>query len=240
MPRVTFVLWKWHQEGFRTVYSAEHVNVMARMLRRHCSVEPRIVCVTDNDDGVYECEVYPLWSDCSELSNPSGEMLPSCYRRLRIFDSKTTDAMGVARGEQVISVDLDVVVTGCLDELLMDDQDFCALWGAGTYQPVVYNGSIFKVRTGALDHVWRDFDPVASPRETRVHNYYGSDQAWISLKIAGRSLGWDYQHGVYVYSRVRHMPVLPPNSVLVTFNGKHKPWDEHVMQSSPWIRKNWR
>jgi hypothetical protein len=148
--------------------------------------------------------------------------------------------MRVPRGEFVCSVDLDVVITGCLDQLLSDDQDFCAIWGAGTYQPVVYNGSLFRFRTGKLDRLYRDFDPATSPRETRIHNYYGSDQAWISLKIAGEFWGWDNSHGVYSYSRIRHLPKPPPNSVFVSFNGKHKPWDGHVMSLSPWIGEYWR
>lgn len=237
---ITFVCWKWRSPTYRTTYSAEHANVLSRMLGRHCSEEHRVICVTDDPEGVEECDTHPLWSDHDQLQNPNGSALPSCYRRLRVFDRATTRAMGVADGEWVFSVDLDVVVVGSMAALLDKGEDFVGWYGRGSFQPVVYSGSFFKFRAGSMQHLWDDFDPATSPRETKTARYYGSDQAWISCRLSGSRPGWDHGDGVYAYARDVRGRQLPANAVVVNFNGKRKPWEPSVMAEAPWIGEHWR
>jgi hypothetical protein len=169
-------------------------------------------------------------------------MLPSCYRRLKIFSGETTRAMGVKDGDPVASLDLDIVITGEIRSIfdLSEDFDFVAWRGIGTYRPVVYNGSLFMFRAGQLNWMWDDFDPEASPDQTREARYYGSDQAWMSYKLNGSKPGWDVEQGVYSYSRDVRGRMLPTNARIVSFNGKAKPWDAPVMGEAPWIKDHWK
>lgn len=237
-PEITFICWKWVQEGYRTDYTAEHVNVWLNMVQRYCDRPARLICVTDDPKGI-NCETYPLWSDHNELANPNGPALPSCYRRLRIFDPDTTRAMGIADGDYVFSMDLDIVITRALKPLLDFSGEFIGWRGIGSFRPVVYNGSLFKFRSGHFAYLWNDFNPLTSPRETKNARYYGSDQAWLSYKFDGQMPGWMQHDGVHSYSVMRHKP-LPDNAIIVAFNGKNKPWNPAVIAEAPWIKDHWQ
>lgn len=243
MPEpITFVCWKWKQPGYATSYLSQHVNVWASMVRKNCDREHRLICITDDPEGVTECETYPMWDDCNGLQNPNGSRLPSCYRRLKIFDGKTTDDMNIERNSFVFSMDLDIVICSPLKTLLDHEQPPFIGWrGVGSFRPVVYNGSLFKFRAGAFEYLWKDFDPAVSPRETKDAKYFGSDQAWLSYKFDGKMPGWTQRDGVYSYSfDIKGKGFFPINAIIVAFNGKHKPWESHVLAINPWIRKLWR
>lgn len=239
---IHFVCWKWRSDHYRTKFTAQHVNVLQSMLARHCSLPHRLVCVTDDETDV-EVECHPLWSDMAQLMNPSGFNLPSCYRRLKLFDPDTTRAMGVADGEPVVSIDLDVVLTGKVDHLFaLDGAQFLGWQGQGSYQPHVYNGSLWMFPAAGLPWMWSEFDPERSPLATREARFFGSDQGWLSLRLAGPDgRGWDVPQGVYSYARdLVSAPALPDRACVVFFNGKRKPWESSTQCASPWIRKHWR
>jgi hypothetical protein len=238
---IHFVCWKWRSDWYRTTFTAEHVNVLAAMLRRHCSAPHRLLCVTDDAKGV-KVDTHPLWDNLSELQNPCGYNLPSCYRRLRIFDPAITRAMGIADGERVVSLDLDLIIASEVSPLYERSETFVGWRGVGTYRPVVYNGSMFMFSAGALPWLWSEFDPKVSPHKTREARFFGSDQAWLSMRLAtSDSPGWDTPDGVYSYSRdLREARQLPDNTRIVFFNGKRKPWESDTRARSPWITDHWR
>lgn len=211
------------------------------MVSRHYKHDYRLVCVTDDATGI-KCETYPIWHEYGDLQNPNGFALPSCYRRLRIFDSETTRTMGIPDGTSVFSMDLDIIIMSDLQPLfeMAPQADFVGWKGVGTFKPVVYNGSLFCFKTGKMDFLWKEFDPKVSPREAKNQRYFGSDQAWLSYRLDGSRPGWDREQGVYSYARDVRGVKPPEDSTIISFNGKHKPWMDHVQESSPWIRDHWR
>lgn len=120
---VTFVLWKWHQDGYRFNYTSDHVNIMSAMLTRCCSVPHRVICITDDPVGV-KCETFQLWDDHSQLRNASGAHLPSCYRRLKLFDTKTQESLGCVFDDRVCSIDLDAIVLQDIATLVQRKEPF--------------------------------------------------------------------------------------------------------------------
>jgi hypothetical protein len=236
---ITFVVWKWFSPTYRTVFLPEYVNIFAAMLARHYGAPYRLICITDDPQGV-DCETFPIWADHANLHNPSGAVLPSCYRRLKIFDAETTRALGITEGERVVSIDLDCVLVSDLVPMFERAGDLVAWKGIGTFRPVVYNGSLFMFRAGRLQWLWDEFDPIESPKQTREARYFGSDQAWLSFRLNGKAPGWDVEHGVYSYARDVHLQELPANARVVFFNGKRKPWEAKTQASAPWITRHWR
>src|SRR5262245_26456787 len=236
---ITFVVWKWFSPTYRTVFLAEYVNVFAAMLQRHYAAPYRLICITDDPKDV-DCETFPIWNDLADLTNPSGVVLPSCYRRLKIFHPDVTRALGIGDGERVVSIDLDAVLCSDLVPMFEREGDFVAWKGIGTFRPVVYNGSLFMFRAGRLQWLWDEFDPKESPKQTKDAMYFGSDQAWLSFRLEGRAPGWDVEHGVYSYARDVHLQELPANARVVFFNGKRKPWEARTQASAPWITRHWR
>lgn len=238
---ITFLAWKWSQPGYRVTYKAEHVNVWCRMLRRHYQKPMRLLCVTDDPAGITECETFPLWPDHRNIVNPNGDQLPRCYARLKMFDAATTESMGIPINTRVASLDLDVVLLRDISPVFDRDERFVGWKGPGNAsRPTFYNGSLMLFRAGQLQRIWDSFDPASSPAKARAANYFGSDQGWISYVLRGGAPGWGTPDGVYSYKSHVINKDFPTAPRLISFNGKHKPWQRAVQAQSPWILQHWR
>src|SRR5687767_9394851 len=116
------VLWKWTQPDSREPYTVEHANVMARMVRRNLpNTLHRIILITDDAWGVDEAAIdraYPLWKDHDNLANATKRNLPSCYRRLKLYDPATQTDLGIAPGDRILGIDLDTIILHPLDHML--------------------------------------------------------------------------------------------------------------------------
>jgi hypothetical protein len=234
------ILWKW-TAAYRDRFTAEHVNIAAAMVRRHYPDQLRIVCVTDDPAGV-ECETVPLWDDGNGLHNASGVHLPSCYRRLKLFARDIHHTLGCAPGDPLVSLDLDMVVTGGLGPLwnphVKSGAPFVGWLRKGSYHARVYNGSMWLVRAGALPQIWEEFDPASSPLAAKMQGYLGSDQAWMSWKLGPGRPCWTDKDGVYHFAQdVRAQHRLPQGARLVIFCGQRKPWHAEVQATDPWVKE---
>lgn len=234
---IHFVTFKWRSDFYRVKYEAFHVNVLEAMVRRYWRGEMRFVCVTDDPDGV-EGETFPLWKDCAQLVNASGRHLPSCYRRLKLFDPEQQSALGIMPGERIVLLDIDMAIASDLNPLFDRAEDFVGWALKGTNHPRVFNGSMWMLRAGAEAHVWREFDPDASPKEARQAGFLGSDQSWMSYRLQGRS-GWTQEDGVYSYAtELKRFDAPPDNARVILFNGfNEKPWMPTV---KPWVANYYR
>lgn len=238
---LTIIVWKWHAPGYRTKYNALHVNTMHAMVQRHMEAKHRFICITDDPKDI-ECETAPLWDDFNGLINPNGSHLPSCYRRLKIFSTATQEALGIKPGSRVVSLDIDAVIVKKLDPILVRKDDFVAWKGIGSFNPVVYNGSLFMFTAGKVDTLWDDFDPMESPRLAKNARFFGSDQAWMSYKMTQvhGAPGLGVNDGVFSYARDMRRKPLNQFARIVFFNGKWKPWDPMVIEESPWVLDHWK
>lgn len=243
---INFVLWKWRQRHNPNAYTANYVNAMVHMLSERHAGPHRIICVTDDPRGVV-CETFPLWDDCTHLNNASGQHLPSCYRRLKLFDRATQQSLGIKDGDRITSIDLDAVLVQDVTHLFNRNDRFVAWRVPGSRHTWVYNGSMFMFTAGDLDHIWHDFDPRQqhSPVKSLLAGYMGSDQGWLSYKLIKESFagGWDAERdGVISFMRNverarmhKHKKMDPLNAKIVFFAGRRKPWHTDVLKEHPWI-----
>jgi hypothetical protein len=241
---IHFVTWKWGQPGFKTAtYNHEHVNIMAAMIKRHCPLPHRTICVTDDPDFV-TIPTYKLWDDLSQLRNASGQHLPSCYRRLKLFDEETQRALDIPAGDRVCSIDIDALVVDDLTPLLTKQDPFLGWLVPGTKHPKVINGSMWMFTAGEeYQWMWNGFKADRSPAEAHAAGFFGSDQSYMSHQLAyvQSTGGWTAADGVMSYPRdVRAQRRLPAHARIVFFHGKRKPWDTHTRLESRWIEKYWR
>jgi len=238
------VLWKWHHPTYRERFTADHVNHVAAMLRRNCAgLEFRIVLITDDAAGVDpSISVYPLWRDHSDMNNICGAHLPSCYRRLRLFDPDTQARMEMYPGDRIVSIDLDAVICQPIAPMLERKERYLGWFVHGTHHRSVYNGSLFMFTAGDLADVWLKFHADTSPKEALAAGYLGSDQGWLSYCLLKNSWasGW-IRPEVVSYSRdVMQSRTLLAETRIVFFNGRRKPWHRDVQRQSPWIGRYWR
>lgn len=239
------ILWKWRQANFRHDYTSEHANIVADMVLRHShDLKLRIVCVTDDATGLDMTKIvpYPLWSDHGTLPNRSGVNLPSCYRRLKIFDAETQEAMGIKPGDRVISLDLDSIVANDVRPLWTKHQHFIGWAVRGQHHLRVFNGSMWMFNAGEHQHMWTNFDPKRTPDRVHKAGFLGSDQSWLSYNFARDATAgtWAYPQAVSYPKEVKRRPMLSKGTSLVFFHGRHKPWHEDVQKESPWVKEHWR
>lgn len=224
----TVVSWLWKNSNtWRQGYTAEHVNRLYNMLKRHTTVPFDFVCVTDSPEGI-KTDTYPLWDKPDIKTAPNR---PNCYKRLFMFSD---EAKGLF-GDRILSIDIDVIIQGNVDFLLTEEADFRAM--KGTCSP--YNGSVWSLKTGSHLEVWEDFhegspeEVLKNSRDKNGRVYYGSDQAWMSYKIKGAPT-WDFRDGIYQFHSDWKDWNVPPEDMKVLFAaGEMKPWDKKMMNKHP-------
>lgn len=230
---------KWRAPpGYRSTFTGAHVNTLAAMIRRQYQKPHRFSCITDDPTGIDQrhVRIIPLWPDHASLQSAYGSRNPSCYRRLKLFSAEAAEIIG----PRFVSLDLDVVITGDLIPLWDRPEDFVIIKSATPPPRYLYNGSALLMTAGARRQVWDDFHPVRSLRETVAKRMFGSDQAWISLKLGPGEATWGTSDGVYSY-QIHLQPkggALPANAKLVSFHGKPDPWDEPA-QKLDWVRQHY-
>jgi hypothetical protein len=235
---LTVVCWKWKPaRNYRSEFGPEAVNVLARMVARHYKHPHRVVCVTDDPDGIDpSIGIVPLWDDLSQLQNPHGAHQPSCYRRLKAFSAEAREWFG----PRFVSVDLDCVIVGDMAPLWNRPEEFI-IWSGSTDRRVWCNGSMWMMTAGARRQVWDTFNPKRSPNEAKAAGFFGSDQGWIAHCLGRKEAAWTIKDGVYSF-RV-HLnggsKQLPSDARVVFFHGRHDPWG-YVPQQIPWVSDNYR
>lgn len=243
------VCWKWHTPGYRSTFNAAAVNTLRAMVARNLSLPHTFTCVTDDAAGIdSRVRVVPLWNDYASVPNPSNAQNPSCYRRLKMF---APNAGEIFVGERVVSMDLDVCITGDLTPLFDRPDDF-VIWGGQSVEPRFrrnsapyswYNGSLMMLRIGSRPQVWLEFDPRSSPRRAHAANCRGSDQGWIAFCLGKNEKVWGVSDGVFSYRNhviAEHAGRLPRGARFVAFHGRHDPWHTVVQAKHAWIREHYR
>lgn len=232
-----FVCWKWKpRPGYRSLFTAEHVNILARMIGRNYAKPHEVLCITDDAEGIApEVRTLPLWKDHGELISPHGPMNPSCYRRLKMFSEEARDFIG----PRFVSMDLDCVIVGDLSPVVERPESFVA-WG-DTNPTTYYNGGLLMMTAGARRQVWEKFHPVESPKESRRLGQWGSDQGWIGACLGPKEAKWSTADGVYSYrNHIRPKGgALPQDARIVMFHGAHDP-DGPEPQRLGWVREHYR
>ena len=193
---VTVACVKWGKK-----YGPEYVNILREMVAKNLSVLHRFVCLTDDAEGLAQgIEIMPL---------PKG--LDGWWNKLALFQPGRFEG-------RVIYLDLDVCVTGNLDELASRDGIIKDWHLEG------YNSSVISWEAGKLDHLWTHFDKVTVPLRL------AGDQDWITeqAKLPVYPKSWCLSHiGCETW---------PPNGAkVVCFHGAIKPH----LKPYPWVELIW-
>lgn len=162
--------------------------------------------------------------------------IPGCFARLRVFDPAWQAANGIAAGETIVSLDLDMVVTGSLAGLFDGPEPFSILQGVNAANPCRYNGSVWKLRAGYLPDVWSEFSLEAVEAVTVAE--FPDDQRWFEYMMPDAG-AYGPADGVYGFCKPGWPggAALPGNARLVAFFG----WrDPSKFIAIPWVQRHWR
>jgi hypothetical protein len=212
---LTVSVWKWGEK-----YGPEYVERLAAGVARNLA-QPHDFCVFSppNED--------------EHLTT-----IPGCFARLRMFDPAWQERNGFKPGDRILNLDLDLIVTGSLDELVNRPESFVILQGANAANPCPFNGSAFMLRAGEHADVWTDFSLEAA---SKVPAYeFPDDQGWLAHKIPGAG-AWKAgtESGVYAYQKPGwpRGEALPADARIVAFPG----WrDPQGVKHLGWVREHWR
>lgn len=214
--------------GGPRVYKPEYVNAQLPMLRRHCSVPYRVVCVTDCTDGLdssIEVIAPPVTDDGPVVSRDP--RYPRCYRRLWNFSEAAR-----ALGDRILALDIDSLIVRDIAPLVERDEDL-VVWRAPPDSAIVL-GAAYLLRTGTHTHIWTSFDFERSPQELLRVGRAQSDQGWLNYMLPSSVPAWTEADGMYLPPLGDPRP-LPETARIVSFGTLHKPWMKRAHAEHPWI-----
>lgn len=222
-------------------FKPEHVARLAQLVRQHLPMPHRFVCICDEvpteSNGVTWMRTPESAKKAGQMRSPEGNRFPSCYRRLWA----QSEEAALVLSDWVLLIDIDLVPVDDWTPLIRPDDDFVGWrpyrdWG----RKLRIGGGIYGFKPGANTHVWTDFmrNPHAAVAEARNAGFRGSDQAWLSHKLAHKVPIYGRDTGIYSIRDLGTDHTLPPDARLVQFNGPQKPWSYRGPAS--WVAKHWK
>lgn len=222
-------------------FKPEQVNRLAELFSIHLPVPHRFVCIADDTEGFSErvtvIQTPPAALEAGRIRSPEGNRFPSCYRRLW---AQSEEAAAIL-SPRVLLGDIDMIPVRDLSPIVQRDEPFVGWrpfrdWGA----KMRIGGGLYLFTPGAHVKVWTDFikNPNAAVADARAAGFRGSDQAWLSYKLAGKVPVYGRDSGLYSIRDLGHDHQLPPDARLVQFNGPDKPWSYRGHAS--WVAHHWQ
>ena len=242
----TVICMKWG-----TRYGPNYVNRLWRMVKRLSKRDTRLVCFTDNGDGIDPAvQIEPI----PHVNLPDHlKMLP--WRKIALWN----DELSYCLSGEVLFIDLDVVLTGNLDDFFdYEPGKFCVIENFTQRGKNIGNTTLYRFSIGKHGYI---FDQLNKSPE-KFTNMYRVSQQYISgeideLTFWPREWCVSFKHDLLPRWPLNFfkMAALPKDAKLVAFTGKPDP-DEAAIgkwpvraawkrlykytKPTPWIEENWR
>ena len=215
-----------------TKYSPEYVNTLYSMVNRNLSKSFRFICLTDDPIGLNEkIETFPIPELSINLSGPERG-----WNKLSVFTKPLYDIEG-----RVLCLDLDLIITGSLDELFDQPGDVLIIrdWikrdGTG-------NSSVYRFEAGShadvLDRFQNSFDTIK--------HIYRNEQEYLSSALLEKQVlsYWPdrwcksfKRHCIKSFSFLMARETEVPNDArIIVFHGKPDPHEAMAGESGKWYR----
>lgn len=227
MEPVNIICMKWG-----TKYSANYVNKLHSMVKRHLTRPFRFVCLTDDNAGLdVGIESFPL----VDLNIPDGP--ERGWDKLTTFDSPLYDLTG-----QALFLDLDVVIVDNIDCFFDHDADFPIIkdW---VKKDVTGNSSVYRFTVNAHPDILENFRKNYKQIMQEVRN----EQEYLSQYVArcGQLSYWPdewcksfkYHCNQKGLKSWFHAPERPQRAKIIVFHGNPNPPDAIAGRSGKWYRK---
>lgn len=231
VPVQTIICMKWG-----TRYGAQYVNRLYAAIQRQTSRPTRLVCFTDDVNGIDEgvqCEPIP------DINLPD-MVINTPWRKLAMWKSPMPLHGGDDLSGDVLFLDLDLVITGNLDALFdFEPGRYCVIENWTQKGKNCGNTSVFRFPVGKYSHIFDrvHVDPIS------VLSRYRIEQLYISREIEDMVF-WPQKWCVsFKHSLMPRWPLnfftapkLPPDTRVVAFTGKP---DQDEALVGKWPVKHW-
>ncbi|HET6388503.1 hypothetical protein [Hyphomicrobium sp.] len=231
-------------------YGVDYVNRLASMVRRNTRRETRLICFTDDAQGV---DPWVQTAPLPPINLPARESTTP-WRKLSLWQYPLLDLEG-----DVLFFDLDVVITGPIDDLFdYEPGRFCVAQNWTQPNERIGNTSIYRFPAGKMSHIFDTFnaDPEAILSRYRIEQQYISAE---SEDVVFFPPEWclSFKHSLVPIWPLNFFvtPRLPPEARVVAFHGKPDPdeardgvwpvnatWKKFYkfVLPTPWISEHWR
>ncbi len=208
-------------------YGFEDVAKLRAGLRRHLKKAYRFLLLTEPG------RVLPHDIERHNIEDPELLEIKGCFARLRLFDPQWQKKKNIEG--KIVSIDLDVVVTGKLNQIFERNESFVVLGGANGKNPCPFNGSIWMLDAGQHANLWYEFSLDAA-KQIKFYQF-PDDQGWFWHMLPNAAT-WQVgkQYGIYAFEKPGWPGRLPSDAKLVVFPGWRSP---KLFQSVPWINEHW-
>lgn len=226
--------WLWGR-----AYGPDYVAKLQCGLKRHLDVPYRFIVNTDHVEGAPETVDHPIGgpAELYEIEPADHHLLsiPGCFARLRTFDLDWQHRHGVPRGDRIVTLDLDLIITGDLGAIFDRPEPFGILQGVN-HHAGKFNGSIWWTTAGYRPDVWSDFSLDAAARAP--HASFPDDQAWLEAKLPHAAAVGPVD-GCYAFMKPgwETGTVLPPAAKIVAFPGRRDP---SQFGGLSWVKEHWK
>lgn len=221
-------------------YSSEYANRLYNGIKRNCTLPFELHCFTDDKIGINK--------DIITHDLPYSTTIASWWNKLWLF----SDEVPFKKDERVFYIDLDTLITGNIDYLLMNNtgelvmlQDF--YWGLAKTATQSASG-IMSWNIGRLPHIWNSF--IADPEKAVQSVHPHGDQVFIGNIVKNEVKYWqDLCPEQIVSFKVHCRQGLPQNAKIVCFHGEpsipdaaNKSWKswKYSAEPQPWIMDYWQ
>ena len=221
------VTWFWGRN-----YSPEYVTKLANGVKRNLKRPYRFACISE------DARIVGAGIESWKIQDPELLKDPGCIVRMRMFDPAWQESHGIAAGDRIVDLDIDMVITDALDELFDRPEPFCILQGINSTNPCKTNGSVFTFDARYRPDVWTDFSLANYKKLGVPFHSFPDDQGWMDFKMPD-SGAFGPDTGVYGFKK-RGWPAgdaLPKNAKIVAFPGHRDP---SKLGHLDWVRDNWK
>ena len=204
-------------------YGPEYVNRLYGMVSRHLTPPFRLVCLTDDRDGIRpEVECF----DLPELGVPHPQRTIGKWRKQVLWGASVPGLTGVA-----LFIDLDSVIVDSIDPYFEHGSPDDVILARNWARPLDRLGqtSVFRFKVGAQPYVLENF--LADPQG--VADLYGFEQHYVTAAVKGGIKFWP--EAWTRHFRLHCLPLfplryfmrarLPREARIVTFPGGPNPDD---------------
>ena len=227
-------------------YGAHYINRLYAMVRRNLQGDFRFVCLTDDSSGIrseVECFAIP------PLDLPAG--IPERgWKKLTTFSADLHGLQGTA-----LFLDVDVVITGALDDFFTQPGEFLIIHDYKRPWRITGNSSVYRFEIGAHPDVLTYF----RTHFAEIRKKYRNEQAYLSdfLHKQGKLAYWPAAwcpsfkyHCIATWpSNYWQAPHVPPDARIVIFHGECNPPDAlagrrnrrfRFIKPALWVDEYWR
>jgi hypothetical protein len=225
---LTICTWLWGSSKYTPIY----VDRLYDGIRRNMLQPFRFLLMTERERKI------DLRSGIERHAIKDPELLvpPGCFARLRMFDPGWQQNRNIIGS--VVCLDLDVIITGPLDQLFKRKEPLVVLQGANSTNPCPYNNSVFMFQAGMHHELWQDFSwqAVANIKQ----HEFPDDQGWFWHKVP-KAATWRVGSfsGIYAF-RKPQWPFgdrLPIDAKMVVFPGHRDPAQFTHLS---WVKEHWK